>query len=93
MCGRSHVARTLIGWLSVRSRLPGVSFHRAEVNGGAGALVLDEQQRLIGVISLDVAGGQIAGIRSVVNPEKLTHLGPLGDFGALVETRRSRVGN
>jgi RNA polymerase sigma-70 factor (ECF subfamily) len=30
-------------------------------------------------------GGQIRSIRSVVNPDKLRHLGPLGDFRSLVE--------
>jgi hypothetical protein len=25
-----------------------------------------------------------AGIRSIVNPDKLQHLGPVGDFGSLV---------
>jgi RNA polymerase sigma-70 factor (ECF subfamily) len=31
-------------------------------------------------------GGQITSIRSVVNPEKLTHLGPVGDFGSLLRS-------
>ena len=30
-----------------------------------------------------IAGG-LAGIRSIVNPDKLQHLGPVGDFGSLV---------
>ena len=37
------------------------------------------------MVSLDVAGGQIRGIRSVVNPEKLAHLGPVGDLGSLLK--------
>jgi RNA polymerase sigma-70 factor (ECF subfamily) len=57
-------------------------------NGGAGALFLDEQQRLIAVWSLEITGGQITGIRSIVNPDKLRHMGPVGDFGALVKAAR-----
>jgi RNA polymerase sigma-70 factor (ECF subfamily) len=78
--GRSHVASLLINTVA---RLPEVSLRLAEVNGGPGALYLDAEQRLIGVVALDIAGGQIASIRSIVNPEKLQHLGPVGDFGAL----------
>jgi RNA polymerase sigma-70 factor (TIGR02957 family) len=80
--GRSRVARMLID--SVVARLPEVSMRLAEVNGGLGALYLDAQQRLIAVVALDIAGGQITGIKSIVNPDKLKHLGPVGDFRSLV---------
>jgi len=81
--GRHRVARTLAEWLRRVKRLPGGSIRPVEVNGGPGALVLDARQQLIGVWSLDIAGGRIRGIRSVVNPDKLRHLGPVGDFTAL----------
>jgi RNA polymerase sigma-70 factor (ECF subfamily) len=80
--GRSRVARTLVN--SVVARLPEVSLRLVEVNGGPGALYLDAQQRLIAVVALDVAGGQITSISSIVNPDKLKHLGPVGDFRSLV---------
>ncbi|HWM08463.1 MAG TPA: RNA polymerase sigma-70 factor [Solirubrobacteraceae bacterium] len=82
--GRTRVARMLINWLGPDERLPGVSLRPVEVNGGPGALFLDAQQRLIGVMALDIAGGRITSLSSIANPEKLTHLGPVGDFGALV---------
>jgi RNA polymerase sigma-70 factor (ECF subfamily) len=72
--GRSLVAITLINSLLFGSRLPGVSLRRVEVNNGPGALCLDAQQRLIGVLVLDIDGGQIRSISSIVNPDKLTHL-------------------
>ena len=59
-----------------------------EVNGGPGALFLDGQQRLIGVVALDIAGGVIASINSIVNPDKLTHLGPLADLKSLQQSAR-----
>jgi hypothetical protein len=63
--GRNRVARTLIN--SVVARLPEVSLRLAEVNGGPGALYLDAQQRLIAVLALDIAGGQITSISSIVS--------------------------
>lgn len=86
--GRSLVARTLMNSLLFGSRLPGLSLRPVEVNDGPGALLVDAQQRLIGVMALDIAGGQIRSICSVVNPEKLTHLGPLGDLGSLLRSPR-----
>jgi RNA polymerase sigma-70 factor (ECF subfamily) len=35
-------------------------------------------------MALDVADGQIQGIRSIVNPEKLGHLGEVADMAALI---------
>ena len=81
--GRSRVARTLIDWTRLGARLPGGSVRPVEVNGGPGALFLDAQQRLLGVVALEVAGAQITTIHAIVNPDKLTHLGPVGDFGSL----------
>ena len=56
--GRSRVARTLINWFRLGARLPGVSLRPIEINGGPGALYLDAQQRLIGVIALDIAAAR-----------------------------------
>jgi RNA polymerase sigma-70 factor (TIGR02957 family) len=81
--GRSRVARTVIGYWGRVARVPGGSLRLVEVNGGPGALYLDAQQRLLGVVALEVAGGQVTSISAIVNPDKLTHLGPVGDFGSL----------
>jgi RNA polymerase sigma-70 factor (ECF subfamily) len=86
--GRSRVARLLVTWNRRTARLPGVSLRPVEVNGGPGALYLDAEQRLIGVLALDIAGGQITSIRAIVNPDKLTHLGPVGDVKSLLRAAR-----
>ena len=87
--GRNRVARTLFSWFRlVAARLPGVSLRPVEVNGGPGALFLDAQQRLISVLALDIAGGQITSIGSIGNPDKLTHLGPVADFRSLLRSAR-----
>jgi RNA polymerase sigma-70 factor (TIGR02957 family) len=84
--GRSRVARRLINyWARLVTRMD-VSIRPAAVNGGPGAVYLDAQERLIGVVALEIAGGQIRGINSIVNPDKLTHLGPLGDLKSLLRS-------
>jgi hypothetical protein len=80
--GRSRVARTLIN-SRLGARDPATSLRRVEVNGGPGALVLDAQQRLIAAVALDIAVGQITSISSIVNPDKLTHLGPVSVSGGI----------
>jgi hypothetical protein len=86
--GRNRVARMLLTWMRVVSRLPGGTLRPTEVNGGPGVIVLDGQQRLISVWLLEIADGEIRCIGSVVNPDKLAHLGVVGDFASLVATHR-----
>jgi len=82
--GRTGVARMVLNWMRIAGRVPGVTVRLAEVNGGAGALFLDPEQRLVAVVGLDVADGQIRRISSIVNPDKLRHLGPVGNLGTLL---------
>jgi RNA polymerase sigma-70 factor (TIGR02957 family) len=86
--GRSRVARTIVGWFRLSARLPGLSMRAVEINGGPGALFLDAEQQVVSVLALDIAGGQIRGIRGIVNPDKLRHLGPVGDAAALLKSLR-----
>jgi RNA polymerase sigma-70 factor (ECF subfamily) len=86
--GRSRVARTLIDYSLRRAALiPRIQIRPTEINGSPGALYLDAQQHLIAVVALEIAGGQIVSIRSIVNPDKLAHLGPTADLGFLLRTR------
>jgi RNA polymerase sigma-70 factor (TIGR02957 family) len=86
--GRSRVASMLVKGLRQIARFPGVSLRPVEVNGGPGALFLDGQERLIGVVALDIAGGEITSISSIVNPDKLAHLGPIADVQSLLRSAR-----
>ncbi len=85
--GRSRVARVLLSWMRVASRRADLTWRPTEVNGGAGVVVLDGEQRLISVWSLEIAGGEIRSVSSVVNPDKLAHLGVVGDFASLARAR------
>ena len=84
VAGRTRVAQTLMSWMRLGSRIPGVSMREVEVNGMPGALLLDPEGRLVGVWELEIGGGEIRGVNSVVNPDKLAHLGPLADMRALL---------
>jgi RNA polymerase sigma-70 factor (ECF subfamily) len=86
--GRNRVARTLINyWVRVAARIPRMQIWPTEINGSPGALVLDGSERVIAVLALDIAGGQITSINSIVNPDKLAHLGPTANLGSLLRTR------
>ena len=86
--GRSRVAHTLANWLNALARFPQVSMRTAEINGGPGAIYYDDQERVLGVWSLEIADGEIVGIRSIVNPDKLAHLGEVGDAVAILRSNR-----
>jgi len=86
--GRSRVARVLVKGLRAFTRLPGVSWRPVAVNGGPGGLLADGEGRVLGVVALEVAEGQITAIDAVVNPDKLTHLGPVADVDALLRRWR-----
>jgi hypothetical protein len=73
-----------MSWIRLGSRVPGASIREVEVNGMPGALLLDGEGRLVGVWELEIGGGEIQGVNSVVNPDKLAHLGPLADMAALL---------
>lgn len=59
-----------------------------EVNGDPGALYVDGEQRVIAVLALEIAGGRITSVNSIVNPDKLAHLGPVADLGSLLRSAR-----
>jgi RNA polymerase sigma-70 factor (ECF subfamily) len=80
--GRDRVIRLLLG-VAEQIRQAGVSVRPAEINGQAGARIEDPEGRLINVFVLDIADGQVQTVRSVINPDKLRHLGPLADVPSL----------
>jgi RNA polymerase sigma-70 factor, ECF subfamily len=54
-----------------------------EVNGQPGALLRDREGKILGTFVLDMLDGRIQTIRSVINPDKLGHLGPVADAWAI----------
>jgi RNA polymerase sigma-70 factor, ECF subfamily len=82
--GAQRVARFLLG-LARRGAGGGIRLELAEINGHPGLLTTDPEGRLLGVLALDIAEGRIQTLRSIVNPDKLRHLGPVGDLSAILD--------
>jgi RNA polymerase sigma-70 factor (ECF subfamily) len=76
--GAVAVARVLVA-LFKRAATMGVGTEPVQINGQPGILTRDAEGRLISAVALDIAGGVVLDVRSVVNPDKLTHLGPVSD--------------
>ena len=82
LSGRQRVLRLLSG-LFRRGRVLGTSLRLAWVNGQPGAVTYDAEGRVVNVFALEIAGGTVQAIRSVVNPDKLGHLGPMSDVARI----------
>jgi RNA polymerase sigma-70 factor (ECF subfamily) len=87
--GSERVARLLAG-VGQQARELDVRVRLTSVNGQPGALFLDPSDRLISVMTIDIADGVVQTVRSVINPDKLRHLGPLADVQALMRKRSER---
>lgn len=74
VAGASKVARLLVsffeGYRSIDARMQPV-----QVNGQPGVLAFDSESQLINVLAFDIVGDVIQNVRSVINPDKLGHLG------------------
>jgi RNA polymerase sigma-70 factor (ECF subfamily) len=88
--GAARVAGALRNWAKHAARA-GVWFEFTEVNGSPGAIYRDAEGRVLGALSLEIADGSVQSLRSVVNPDKLGHLGPVGDAYAALRGSSSGV--
>jgi RNA polymerase sigma-70 factor (TIGR02957 family) len=76
VAGRDRVAEVVRVQLARTMEL-GAELKAAWVNGQPGLVASDADGGLIAVIALDVLDGQVQAIRTVANPDKLRHLGPI----------------
>ena len=94
--GRELVGRFLAG-LGKQGELIQARVVFARVNGDPGLVALDPADRVIAVIGFEIGDGAVTALRSVVNPDKLGHLGEVADIRALLRegarsASRSRTG-
>jgi RNA polymerase sigma-70 factor, ECF subfamily len=91
--GADNVARVLASIFPLLARID-ARVEPREVNGQPGAILRDRDGNVVGTVKFDVLGGRIQTIRSVVNPDKLGHVGPVADAWAIAreakQARRSR---
>jgi DNA-directed RNA polymerase specialized sigma24 family protein len=81
--GVLRVVRFLLGLMRIRARATG-RLIPVEANGHPAARLELAAGELVGVMMLDIADGRIQAIRNQLNPDKLHHLGQVGDIRALV---------
>jgi RNA polymerase sigma factor (sigma-70 family) len=74
VAGRQRVLRLVTGIVGQR-RMRGAVLRLAWVNGQPGAVIYGAGGDVLSVVDLDIADGQIQTIRSIVNPDKLRHIG------------------
>lgn len=74
--GRAKALR-LLAALARTAVTSNLRLELSSVNGQPGTLVRAPDGRLLNVLSLDIRDGVIQAVRSVINPDKLRHLGPL----------------
>ena len=79
--GRGRVAQTILAWANVGRRFDGV-LRPMTVNGGPGGLVTDADGHVVAVWALELDGDEVTSIASIVNPDKLRHLGEVGSLVA-----------
>lgn len=89
--GAENVARLLVSIFPWLVRI-GVTFEPREVNCQPGAIFRDRDDKVLFTLTLDVLDGRIQTIRSVSNPDKLRHVGPVADAWAVArEAMQARL--
>ena len=78
MVGAARVARALMTFVGLAIEW-GLTVEPVLVNGQPGYRSLAPDGRLVNIVSFDVEGGAVQRIHSIVNPDKLGHLGPVSD--------------
>jgi RNA polymerase sigma-70 factor (ECF subfamily) len=86
--GRERVLKFVFGLMRLVGRM-GVTFEPSQVNGEPGVIARAPDGSIVSVLSMSIADGQVISLRSVVNPDKLGHLGPTADLYAMLEQVRS----
>ena len=89
--GLENVAHVLVSMSGPFLAIGGTVEPR-EVNGQPGAVFRDRDGGVINTMVLEIVPGGIQTIRSVINPDKLGHVGPVGDAWSVVrEANRARL--
>ncbi|TXR95955.1 RNA polymerase sigma-70 factor [Streptomyces sp. col6] len=82
IAGADHVARLLAMVYPLMAEA-GITCEPREVNGLPGAVFRVRDGAVLHILALDVLDGQVQTVRSVINPDKLGHLGPVADAWAV----------
>ncbi len=89
--GIDKVTRLIFSMLTQGAEL-GFAIEPVQVNGQPGAITRTGDGKVVNVFALDIADGHVQAIRSIVNPDKLDHLGAVADMRELMRSLRHRDG-
>ena len=81
--GGEHVVRVLATFLPLLGKID-VTIEDHVLNGQPGAIFRDREGRVLNTWTVDVLDGRIQTIRTVLNPDKLAHVGPVADAWAVL---------
>jgi RNA polymerase sigma-70 factor (ECF subfamily) len=84
--GVDRVSRTFSNWAKQGARL-GATMDPAVVNGQPGAVFRSATGEVISVLMIKVTDGKVSELFSIVNPDKLQHVGEVADLSALMRLR------
>jgi RNA polymerase sigma-70 factor (ECF subfamily) len=88
--GAENVARLLGAFVPWLDHIE-VAIERHELNGQPGAIFRDREGLVLNTWTVDVLDGRIQAIRTVLNPDKLGHVGPVADaYAVLHEASEAR---
>ena len=88
--GADNVARVLVSVFPLLIKID-ARVEPCALNGQPGAILRDRDGKVVGTLTLDMLGGHIQTIRSVANPDKLEHVGPVADAWAIArEVKQAR---
>ncbi|MFE2043421.1 RNA polymerase sigma-70 factor [Streptomyces sp. NPDC059477] len=76
--GAENAARVL-AWFAPLLGSVGVVIEPRAVNAQPGAVLRDRDGKVFGTLVLEILDGRIQTVRSVINPDKLAHMGPVAD--------------
>jgi RNA polymerase sigma-70 factor, ECF subfamily len=89
IAGAGNVARIIASLIGPFARIGGV-VEPHQVNGQPGAILRDRDGRIVNVLALDILDGQVQAIHTVLNPDKLSRIGPVADGWEVLRETTSR---
>ncbi|MDQ3742085.1 MAG: RNA polymerase sigma-70 factor [Actinomycetota bacterium] len=87
LTGAEPIARALLGFVTLGDRW-GITLEPVTVNGQPGYRSVAQDGGVVNVVAFDVADGRVTRIHSILNPDKLAHLGAVSDVALRPSARR-----
>jgi hypothetical protein len=79
----------MYGLRRVARFLSGLNWQGVRANGQPAARLVAADGSVLGVLIVDVVDGRVAALRIQINPDKLRHLGRVGNLTELMRTAGS----